>query len=122
METNPIMSATALLSLGISLVLLCVGNRAIAQFVEFTAELECDNWSYWLLEDHRGRESKRSVFFEPLRVRCVVGTNRWMMEGDFPGHARVTRWFTGNEILERRIVTQGLSQREKEAASRLAAR
>ncbi len=119
MKTNSTLSTATLLGWGLAVCLFCGSNRVAAQFVELTAELECDNWSYWLLEDQRGRQPKRSVFSEPLKVRCVVGTNIWMMEGDFPGNSRVTRWFTGSEILERRVVTLGQTEREKERASRL---
>ncbi len=106
--------------LGLLICWIGAGSRATEQFVELTAELECDNWSYWFLEDQRNRGSGKSIFPDPLSVRCVVGTNAWMMEGEFAGGALVTRWFTGNEILEQTTVMRLPSDYETEIARRLA--
>src|SRR5438552_1123497 len=74
-------------------------QRAMAQFVELTAEVEINDWSYWFLEDEKSLpaengHSAQSIFTRGAAVRCVVGPNTWMMEGEFARNAKVTRWFT----------------------------
>jgi len=74
-----------------------------AQFVELKAEIEINNWSYWFFADARelaGGEPSKSVFTKSTEVRFLVGTNSWMMEGDFYSNASVTRWFTGTNIID----------------------
>ncbi len=93
------------------LALLAPSSRAAAQFVELTAELEINDWSYWFRDDEHGWSAQRgkphgSVFTKPAPMRFVVGTNMWLMESDFiVANAKVTRWFNGRKIIERDLIT-----------------
>lgn len=75
-----------------------------ADYIELTAEIELNDWSYWFLEDRSEHgqlpTNQRSIFSEPLKVRCVIGANTWLMEGQFVRNAIVTRWFTGTNLVE----------------------
>jgi len=98
---------------------LCVCSclpAAAAQFVELTVEIEVDDWSFWFGAD-RGNPpwsgtAESSIFRKGkgMPIRCVVGTNTWMMEGPFASNARVTYWFTGSNIVERHEITSALPQ------------
>jgi hypothetical protein len=95
-------------------VLLFLGRASAAQFVELTAELEINDWSYWFFEDKlgfvaRSGKAPSTVFTTSAPIRCVIGTNTWMMENDF-GHGKLTRWFTGSNIIERTLITKGMSE------------
>lgn len=81
-----------------------------AQFVDLTVELEINQWSYWLLQDRyqNGRES----IFKTDTVHCVIGTNTWLMEGDFVQNAFTQIWFTGTNIIEETVITQGPPEAE----------
>lgn len=90
---------------------------AAAEYVELIAEIELTNWSYWFIEDRAGNASEpannpQSIFHEPLKVRCVIGTNSWLMEGPFMRNATVTRWFTGSNLIEQTLVTAEASLRD----------
>lgn len=82
---------------------------AAADFIELTAEIELNDWSYWFLEDRPDSpttpNNHRSIFQDPLTIRCVIGTNSWLMEGQFVRNALVTRWFTGSNIVEQTRIT-----------------
>jgi hypothetical protein len=83
---------------------------AAEQFVELTAEIEVNDWSYWFFEDQHGLPDAsgypRTIFPQSTNVRVVVGANTWMMEGDFYANAKATRWFTGTNIVERLVLAQ----------------
>ena len=69
-----------------------------AQFVEVAAQIETKIWS-----------SSNPTALPKTRVhegRCVVGTNAWMIEGDFMSNARLTFWFTGTTIVEHTLITK----------------
>ncbi len=90
-------------------------SGATEQFVELNAEIEINNWSYWFFEDSialspRNGEPPKSVFDKSVRttVRFVIGASTWMMQGDFYRNARVTRRFTGTNIIEHSIITAEL--------------
>jgi hypothetical protein len=94
---------------------------SVAQFVELTAELEINDWSYWFFEDKLGFAARigkapNTVFTTNAPIRCVVGTNTWMMENDF-GNGKLTRWFTGSNIIERTLITQPMSDEETKRLS-----
>jgi hypothetical protein len=82
---------------------------AAAQFVELTAEMELNDWDYWFFTDrigqYPGQAGIPSIFNERQTRRCVVGTNTWMIETDFPTY-KVTRWFTGSNIIEYTVITK----------------
>ena len=86
---------------------------AAVDFIELTAEIELNDWSYWFLDDRRDflgtATSQRSIFQEPLKVRCVIGTDSWLMEGPFVRNAIVTRWFTGSNLVEQTRITSPVS-------------
>ncbi len=82
-----------------------------AQFVELKVDIEMDQWSFWFLEDERRpvtrpEERRTGLFPESRMVRCVIGTNTWMMEGGFSSNAKVTYWFTGTNIIEHSVITE----------------
>jgi hypothetical protein len=86
-----------------ALLFLC--RTEAAHFVELTAEIELNDWSYWFFEDKlgfaaRSGKSPSTVFTTSAPIRCVIGTNTWMMESGSP-NAKLTRWFTGSNIIER---------------------
>ena len=93
--------------------LLFTCSAAAERFVELNTEIEIDDWSYWIFEDTKGIVSRNgerpeSIFGRSTTTRFVVGTNSWMMEGDFYKNAKATRWFTGTNIIERSIITAPL--------------
>ena len=53
------------------------------QFVEVIAEIEGTFWP------EQGATSRRT-----FSTRCVIGTNIWMLEGDFQRNATRTYWFS----------------------------
>ena len=93
-------------SLILCLLLAAVGRAA--SFVEVTAEIEGNDWDYWLFSD-RGRRvgeaGGSSVFTRTRTTRCVVGVDTWMIESEFPT-SLVTRWFTGSNVIEYTVITQ----------------
>lgn len=80
-----------------------------AQFVELTAEVELNDWDYWFFSDqigtYPGQAGVPSIFRESQTRRCVVGEDTRMLESDYPT-VKVTRWFTGTNIIEHTVITQ----------------
>lgn len=81
-----------------------------AQFVELTVELAFDDWDYRFFEDrigkYAGRVNPPSIFTKTGALRCVVGTNTWMIETvNNPGNGKTTRWFTGTNLVEHTALT-----------------
>ena len=80
-----------------------------AQFVELTAEVELNDWDYLFFCDrigkYPGQAGVPSIFRESQTRRCVVGEDTWMIESDFPTF-KVTRWFTGTNIIEYTVITK----------------
>jgi hypothetical protein len=68
-------------------------------YVEITAELVVDDWSYHLLEDRRPAEDdRRGTLFGPRQIRrCVVGPDSWLIETKYEGRT-LSYWFTGSNI------------------------
>ena len=81
------------------------------QFVDLTVQLEINQWSYWLLQDRRSAEGRDSIFRTDT-VHCVIGTNMWLMEGDFVQTAFTQIWFTGTNIIEETVITREPSEAE----------
>ena len=90
-------------------------QSAPAQYIEVNAEI---------VGISRGSNSTTGKLQESRRVyhvQCIVGTNRWMMAGDFPLNARETYWCTGSNIILRTIITPlPLEMRLRQAASQIA--
>jgi hypothetical protein len=101
-----------------------VHGRA-AQFVELTAEIEVIDWSYlfWVDRENlpRSGKEKESLFpkWQGPPIRCVVGTNRWMIEGPFARTANVAYWFTGTNIIKRTEITGELPEAEVKRLSKI---
>lgn len=118
------MNRSFFLLASLGLALFPQSSRAAAQFVEITAELQIESWSYWFSDDEYGWSAQRgqsagSVFVKPVPIRFVVGTNMWLMESDFlVRNARRTRWFSGGRILERTLITKPLPAEEVSSLSR----
>jgi hypothetical protein len=83
------------------------------QFVELTAEIEVNDWDYWFFSDsidrNHGTEYTPSIFPKSVTVRCIVGINTWLMEGDFSMNAKVTWWFTGTNLIGHSVITKQLA-------------
>jgi hypothetical protein len=77
--------------LGIALML---SRSAMAQFVELEAQIEISAWH------------SETVSTRISHVHCVVGTNSWMIEGDFYPNSTEAYWFTGTNIVETRMTTE----------------
>jgi hypothetical protein len=93
------------LLLSLLLPLQCVAE----QFVELTAEIEINDWSYWFLADEQGLANaleapSRSIFTRSGTVRCVVGTNTWQIE-QAAGSWKRTYWFTRTNVIEQTVAT-----------------
>jgi hypothetical protein len=90
-------------------------QSAPAQYVEVNAEI---------VGISRGSNATTGKVQESRRVyhvQCIVGTNRWMMEGDFPLNARQTYWCTGSNIILHTVITLlPLEMRLRQAESRIA--
>ena len=84
-----------------------------AQFVDLTVQLEINQWSYWLLQDQRSRNGRESIF-KTDTVHCVIGTNTWLMEGDFVRNAFTKIRFTGTSIIEDTVITNEPSEADKQ--------
>lgn len=91
------------------LFLLSLLGCGAAQFVDLTVEIEINNWDHWFFMDKkevaRTPGEPHSIFSRPATVHCVVGTNLWMMGGNFYQNAKVTWRFTGTNILEYGLTT-----------------
>jgi hypothetical protein len=97
---------------------LCLGlllpvRLVAAEYVELTAELQIDSWAFWFLQNKETssaelRETTNTVFTPSWPVRCVVGSNTWMIENDYTEQTgqKVTRWFTGTNIIESTLITR----------------
>src|ERR1017187_10417409 len=83
----------------ICLVLSWVLDTTAAQFVETAAEIEGTFWP------RQGTESRRNY-----TTRCVVGTNAWLLEGDFSRNSTETYWFTGTNLIKRAVITKKLAE------------
>jgi len=80
--------------------LLATVSHGAARFVELTAEVETISWPGDEDSDGRPREARNRWI-----VRCVVGTNSWLID---PGFAdRKETWcFTGTNIIHRYVQTR----------------
>jgi hypothetical protein len=67
--------------------------------VELTTEIETVWW------DSHGKQPP-SVNPYTFHARCVVGTDTWLIEGDFSRNAKHTFWFTGTNIIEETVITK----------------
>src|SRR5262245_33801903 len=92
-------------SMIIYLVLSWAPNTKPAQFVEVDVEMEGINWS------RQGTESRKNY-----TTRCVVGTNAWMLEGDFARNSTTTYWFTGTNLIKHTVITKRLPELQPEHA------
>lgn len=90
-----------------------------AQFVDLTVQMEINQWAHWLLQDQRSRSGRESIFNKTATVHCVIGTNTWLMEGDFYRNSFTKLWFTGTNIIEETLITQETSQAEMERFSKI---
>lgn len=73
----------------LTMVALVLSTRlCAAQYVELTANIETVSWN-------RDGVSRT----EPWKVRCVIATNMWEMEGLFLQGAKSTSWFTGTKLI-----------------------
>jgi hypothetical protein len=87
-----------------------------AQFVDLAVQMEINDWGYWFFEDGRSpagtTDGRKSIFTKAATVHCVIGTNTWLMEGDFYRNSTARRWFTGTNVIEESVITQELPEGE----------
>jgi len=80
-----------------------------AQFVGLTVELEICDWDYMFFSDRAGKSPGETgtptIFSDHNFIRCIVGTDTWMVENKLPTFD-VTRWFTGTNIIEHTVIKQ----------------
>lgn len=94
-----------LLTWAMALLLLLPWPGRAAQFVELTAEVELIDWDYEFFDDRTARHSNPSmpalpsIFRRNRLVRCVVGTNSWLIEVPIANGRRVY-WFTGTNMIQ----------------------
>ena len=110
-RVNPAQSGALLLCL------LLPFQCAAEKFVELAAEVSFDDWDYRVFKDKSNNEPEQnhklpSIFNTNSTVRCVVGTNTWMMEFDSE-NARTTYWFTGTNIIEHMVITKEIPNRPR---------
>jgi hypothetical protein len=97
---KPTLVHRALKTIGLlSLSLLFCVQQGAAQSVELTAEIEIVWWGC------HGRNPP-SINSKTYTARCVVGTNTWLIEGDFLMNAKDTWWFTGTNLIEQTLITK----------------
>src|SRR5687767_8679382 len=96
----------------IIVIICCVRIGVAEQFVELRTEIEVEDWSYWFWRDPENLKRKEiapSIFRTSMAtgfaIRCVVGTNSWLMEGPFASNSKVAYWFTGTNIVRRSEIT-----------------
>lgn len=80
---------------------------AAGQFVEVTAQIET---AFWSSEGLTSFYYKLPTGSSPraYTVHCVVGTNRWRMDGDvFSRNAKVSWWFTGSNLISQTLLAPG---------------
>lgn len=74
------------------------------QFVELKAEIDYDEWDFRFSADRINRDLEKnplsppSIFHTNYTVRCVVGTNAWLIERNY-SNEKQTYWFTGTNII-----------------------
>src|SRR5689334_2808323 len=91
---------------------------AAERFVELSAEVAFDAWDYRLFRDRINNDPGQShlmlpsVFTTNSVLRCVVGTNTWMMEFDSE-NAKTTYWFTGTNIIQNMVITRDMPGRPR---------
>jgi hypothetical protein len=81
--------------------LLCAASPvsfATAQFVDLNAQIEVSEWS------------RTAVRTWTTPIHCVIGTNSWLMDGDFNSNAKVRYRFTGTNIEEDSVITKAPSE------------
>ncbi len=88
-------------------------ERAMGQFVELTAEVEITDWDGLFFFDKLGRwpglAGQPSIFTGGQQRRCVVGLNTWMIASEW-GDSKVTRWFTGTNIIQHSVMIKDGSE------------
>src|SRR6185369_10140200 len=93
-------------------------HGAAEQFVELAAEVDFEDWDYRLFKDRINNDPGQShlmlpsIFTTNSTLRCVVGSNTWMMEFDSE-NAKTTYWFTGTNIIEHTLITRAIPGRPR---------
>ena len=77
-------------------------DSGTAQSVELTSEIETIIWPF---KDATG-EIVDQINQRTWTIRCVVGTDTWLIEGDFIANGKETWWFTGTNMIRRSVITQ----------------
>lgn len=85
------MDCKSILALGASLFL--AASNLPAQFIEVEAVIDVTNWRH---DEETGLSLKNSRSFS---VRCVVGTNTWLIESHSQTNLKQSAWFTDGKII-----------------------
>jgi hypothetical protein len=75
---------------------------AAEQFVEVTAEIDCDDWDWWFFSDkinsYPGSDKAPSIFHANQVFHCVVGADTWLIERSIENR-KISYWFTGTNLI-----------------------
>src|SRR5262245_9776912 len=109
----------AMVKLIVSLLLAVASLTVVAgQYVDLEAEIEGNDWDYWFLCDrinsYPGEDRPPTIFTKGHTTHCVVGSDVWMIESEWPDY-KVTSWFTGTNIVESTLNTKGGSEATRSA-------
>jgi len=86
---------------------LCLSlGRAEGQFVDLTAEIQMVHWVY------QGTDKPSTIQTKNWTIHCVVGTNSWLIEGEFYP-ARHAWWFTGSNVIAHSVLMAYPSERKE---------
>ncbi|MSU63690.1 MAG: hypothetical protein EXS31_15035 [Pedosphaera sp.] len=77
-------------------------ESSAAQFVEITSEIETIVWP----SKEKTGETSENLNSRTWTIRSVVGTNSWLIEGDFIANGRETWWFTGTNMIRKFVITK----------------
>ncbi len=81
-------------------------QRGEAQFVNLTTEIQTVRWVY------HGTNKPPTIQTKNWTMRCVVGTNSWLIEGDF--FPAVHSWlFSGSNIVAHSVLSEYPSERKE---------
>jgi hypothetical protein len=89
-----------------AVVLLVSAQTGEAQFVKLATEIQTVRWVYY------GTNKPPTVQAKMWKIDCVVGTNTWLIEGDFPP-AKHAWLFNGSNIVAHSVISEYPSERKE---------
>jgi hypothetical protein len=77
-----------------------------AEFVKLAAEIQTASWI------HHGTNAASTVEIKTCTIQCVVGTNTWLIKGDFQP-TKHAWWFTRSNIIAHTLLVDYPSERKE---------